>query len=132
MLAPALSKPDANADPAAAAAAAAAAPAATAAAAAASSSGHSLAQFPAFAKLAAATEYHDAAVLTVLNLSFLGDMLADALSASQSVVSFNGRMFHQYLYGIIAIFVAVIIVGLYLSYRYYQVRGGVRGRERER
>ncbi len=32
-------------------------------------------------------------------------------------------MFHQYLYGIIAIFVAVIIVGLYLSYRYYQLAG---------
>jgi hypothetical protein len=68
-------------------------------------------------------EYHDAAVLTVLNLSFLADMLADALSSSQAVVSFNGRMFHQYLYGIIAIFVAVIIVGLYLSYRYYQLAG---------
>jgi hypothetical protein len=77
---PALSKPDANAaDPAAATAAAVPAAPAAPAAAAATSSGHSLAQFPAFAALAAATQYHDAAVLTVLNLSFLGDMLADAL-----------------------------------------------------
>jgi hypothetical protein len=77
---------------------------------------HAWRQLPIIQKL---HENVDTIVLVVLNCAFLADVLADGLTSTQALVSFNGTYYHQYLYGVIAVFAAIILLGLALTYRFY-------------